>query len=103
MLQQKNIGKGFAGVMKMWNFSGNRASHGASLSHRSIGSTGTRDCNHKNKKMPGRMGNEQVTVQSIKCMNIDKELGVIALHGSVPGKKGEWVVLSNSIKKGGKS
>lgn len=49
--------------------------------------------------MPGRMGAEQITIQNVKVLQFDKELGLIALYGSVPGKKGSWVTLSRSIKK----
>jgi len=98
----KSMGKGFAGGMKLWGFKGQKASHGASLSHRSIGSIGTRDKNWKGKKMPGRMGHDLITVQNLKVLKIDKELGIIALHGAVPGKKGTWLNFRKSIKKVGK-
>jgi large subunit ribosomal protein L3 len=98
-VSSKSVGKGFAGAMKRWNFSGGPASHGASLSHRSIGSTGTRDKIFKNRKMPGRMGHENVTVQSQKIVYKDEESGIIGLLGSVPGKKGTWVKVVRAIKK----
>jgi len=97
----ENIGKGFAGGMKRWNFDGQPASHGASLSHRAIGSTGTRDKNWKGKKMPGRLGGETVTVQNLKVCYVDKELSVVALHGAVPGKSGSVVFVRKAIKKQG--
>ncbi len=97
-VRSKNIGKGFAGAMKMWNFSGSKASHGASLSHRSIGSTGTRDKIFKNRKMPGRMGQEFVTIQNQKVVYKDNDLSVIGILGSVPGKKGTWVRVCKAIK-----
>lgn len=100
-VQSKSIGKGFAGAMKMWNFSGSRASHGASLSHRSIGSTGTRDKIFKQRKMPGRMGQETITIQGQQIVYKDEELGLIGLIGSVPGKKGTWVRVSKAIKGSG--
>jgi large subunit ribosomal protein L3 len=97
-----SVGKGFAGVMKRHNFSGGRASHGVSLSHRSHGSTGQcQDAGKvfKNKKMAGHMGDVMVTVQNIKVVAIDEDLGVIALHGAVPGSKGTVVAISDAIKK----
>jgi len=97
----KNIGKGFAGAMKLWNFQGAQASHGASLSHRAIGSTGTRDKIFKMRKMPGRMGQETITIQSQKIVYKDEEQGVIGLLGSVPGKKGTWVNVFKAMKKQG--
>lgn len=97
-VRSKNIGKGFAGGMKLWNFSGSKASHGASLSHRSIGSTGTRDKIFKNRKMPGRMGQEFITIQNQKIVYKDNDLSVIGILGSVPGKKGTWVRVCKAIK-----
>ncbi|WP_342262165.1 50S ribosomal protein L3 [Alphaproteobacteria bacterium endosymbiont of Tiliacea citrago] len=96
----RSIGKGFAGAMKRWNFKGAGASHGVSLTHRAIGSIGTREKSWPNKKMAGRLGNEQVTVQSIPVIEIDQELSIVALHGSVPGKSGA-VILRKAIKKQG--
>lgn len=97
----ENIGKGFAGGMKRWNFQGQPASHGASLSHRAIGSTGTRDKNWKGKKMSGRLGGETVTVQNLKVCYVDKDLNVVALHGAVPGKSGSIVLVRKAVKKQG--
>lgn len=97
----KNIGKGFAGGMKRWNFSGAGASHGTSLTHRAIGSTGTRDKNWPGKKMPGRMGNENTTIQNISVCEIDEELNLVALHGAIPGRNGNIVILKKAIKKQG--
>lgn len=93
------IGKGFAGGMKRWNFQGAGASHGTSLTHRAIGSTGTREKNWPNKKMPGRLGGKRITIQSLPVLEVDKELGLVALHGSVPGKAGTMVVLRKALKK----
>lgn len=97
----KNIGKGFAGGMKRWNFSGAGASHGTSLTHRAIGSTGTRDKNWPGKKMPGRMGNKNTTIQNISVCEIDEDLNLVALHGAIPGKNGNIVILKKAIKKQG--
>lgn len=90
------IGKGFAGVMKRWNFRGLEASHGVSVSHRSHGSTGQRQDpgkTFKGKKMAGHMGVDQVTVRNLEVLMIDKEKSVIALKGSIPGNLGQDVVL----------
>ena len=73
-IKAKTIGKGFAGVMKRYNFSGLRASHGVSVSHRSHGSTGQRQDPgkvFKGKKMGGHMGNVKVTKQNLKIVGID--------------------------------
>jgi len=96
----KSIGKGFAGGMKRWGFSGAPETHGSSLSHRAIGSTGTREFNWPGKKMPGRLGGDVTTIQNIKVVAVDEELGLVAIYGSVPGKPGTWVELRKSIKKG---
>ena len=95
-----SIGKGFAGGMKRWNFKGLPASHGASLSHRSIGSTGTRDCNFKGKKMPGRLGNEKITVQNLKIVDFDSELNLFSVLGCVPGHSDSYLYVRKAVKKG---
>lgn len=90
------VGKGFAGVMKKWNFRGLEASHGVSVSHRSHGSTGQRQDpgkTFKGKKMAGHMGVENVTVKNLQVLIVDKENSVIAVKGSVPGNNGGDVVL----------
>jgi len=91
-----SIGKGFAGVMKRWNFGGLEATHGVSISHRSHGSTG--QCQDpgktfKGKKMAGQMGNKKISVKNLEIKFIDKEQSVIALKGSVPGSSGSDVIL----------
>ena len=96
-----SIGKGFAGAMKRHNFGGLRASHGVSASHRSHGSTG--NCQDpgrvfKGKKMAGHMGNVQVTKQNLKIVSIDMANNLIAIKGSVPGKKNTTVFLKDAIK-----
>src|SRR5438067_3091434 len=97
-----SIGKGFAGGMKRWNFGGLRASHGVSVSHRSIGSTGGRQDpgkTFKNKKMPGHMGVERVTTLNLKVVQTDVERGLILVEGAVPGSKGGWITLRDAVKK----
>jgi large subunit ribosomal protein L3 len=96
------MGKVFAGGMKRWNFGGLRATHGVSISHRSIGSTGNRQDPgkvFKNKKMPGHLGAEQVTTQNIVVVKTDKERGLIMVKGSVPGVKGAWVAVRDAVKR----
>ena len=95
------IGKGFAGGMKRHNFSGNRATHGVSISHRSHGSTG--QCQDpgkvfKGKKMAGRLGNVKRTVQNLLVLKVDKESNLIVLKGAVPGPNGSFLRLTDSIK-----
>jgi large subunit ribosomal protein L3 len=95
-------GKGFAGGMKRWNFAGLRATHGVSVSHRSIGSTGNRQDPgkvFKNKKMPGQLGVETVTTQNIEVVRTDAERGLILLKGSVPGAPGGWVSVRDAVKR----
>ena len=97
-----SIGKGFAGGMKRWNFGGLRASHGVSISHRSIGSTGGRQDpgkTFKNKKMPGHMGTDRVTTLNLKVVQTDVERGLIMLEGAVPGAKGGWITVRDAVKK----
>ncbi len=96
------IGKGFAGGMKRHNFGGLRASHGVSISHRSHGSTGqAQDPGKvfKGKKMAGHMGDANMTQQNLKVLQINADLGVILVKGSIPGHKGSIVRVKDSIKK----
>ena len=97
-----SIGKGFAGAMKRWNFKGLRATHGVSVSHRSHGSTG--QCQDpgkvfKGKKMAGHMGSARLTTQNLEVMKTDIERGLIMIKGAVPGSKGGWVTVKDSVKK----
>lgn len=97
-----STGKGFAGGMKRWNFGGLRATHGVSVSHRSIGSTGGRQDpgkTFKNKKMPGHMGDRRITTQNVKVVKTDVERGLIMIQGSVPGAKGAWIMVKDAVKK----
>ena len=96
------IGKGFAGGMKRWNFAGLRASHGVSISHRSIGGTGGRQDpgkTFKNKKMPGHLGVERVTTLNLKVVQTDVARGLILVEGAVPGSKSGWVTVRDAVKK----
>jgi large subunit ribosomal protein L3 len=96
------IGKGFAGGMKRWNFAGLRASHGVSISHRSIGGTGGRQDpgkTFKNKKMPGHLGVERVTTLNLKVVQTDVERGLLLVEGAVPGAKSGWVTVRDAVKK----
>ncbi len=97
-----SIGKGFAGGMKRWNFAGLRASHGVSISHRSIGGTGGRQDpgkTFKNKKMAGHMGVEKVTTQNLRVVRTDVERGLILVEGAVPGNAGGWIAVRDAVKK----
>ena len=94
-------GKGFAGVMKRYNFSGLGASHGVSVSHRSHGSTGQNQDPgkvFKGKKMAGHMGDEQVTIQNLEIVATDVSEGLILVRGAVPGSKGGYVLVSDAVK-----
>ena len=96
------IGKGFAGGMKRWNFRGLRATHGVSISHRSIGGTGGRQDpgkTFKNKKMPGHLGDERVTTLNLKIVQTDVARGLILIEGAVPGAKGGWIRIRDAVKK----
>lgn len=97
-----SIGKGFAGAMKRWNFSGLRATHGVSVSHRSHGSTG--QCQDpgkvfKGKKMAGHMGSARVTTQNLQVIRTDSERGLLMIKGAVPGSRGGWVTVKDAVKK----
>ena len=97
-----STGKGFAGGMKRWNFGGLRATHGVSVSHRSIGSTGGRQDpgkTFKNKKMPGHLGVERVTTQNLRVVQTDPERGLILVEGAVPGVAGGWIQIRDAVKR----
>ncbi len=94
-------GKGFSGVMKRHNFSGQRASHGAHLVHRmpgSIGQCATPARVFKGTKMAGRMGSDRVTVQSLKVVQADSDNNIMLVQGSVPGPKGGTVIVRSAVK-----
>ncbi len=100
-IRSKTIGKGFAGAMKRHNFSGLRATHGVSVSHRSHGSTGQRQDPgkvFKNKKMAGHMGNKLRTIQNIEIVKSDLENNLLYLKGSIPGSKNVEVLVKKSAK-----
>ena len=96
-----SIGKGFAGVMKRHNFSGHRASHGASLTHRTQGSTGSNQDPGKvwkNKRMAGHLGAERVTIQNLTLYGIDNDANLLLVKGAVPGAKGSYVIVQDAVK-----
>jgi large subunit ribosomal protein L3 len=97
-----NQGKGFQGGMKRWNFGGLRATHGVSLSHRSLGSTGQRQDPgkvFKGKKMAGHMGDVRVTTQNLVVVKTDPARGLVMVRGAVPGSKGGWVLVRDAVLK----
>jgi large subunit ribosomal protein L3 len=94
-------GKGFAGVMKRWNFAGLEASHGVSISHRSHGSTGNRQDpgkTFKNKKMAGNLGYERITTQNLTVAGVDLERGLLLIKGAIPGGKNGYVLVKDAVK-----
>ncbi len=100
-IRSRTIGKGFAGVMKRHNFSGLRATHGVSVSHRSHGSTGGRQDPgkvFKNKKMAGHMGDKLRTMQNIEIIKSDLENDLLYLKGSIPGSKNAEVLVKKAVK-----
>ena len=100
-IRSTTIGKGFAGVMKKYNFGGLRASHGVSVSHRAHGSTGQNQDPgkvFKNKKMAGHMGNKHRTMQNIEIIKSDNENNLLYLKGSIPGSKNTEVLVKKSVK-----
>jgi len=100
-VRSKTIGKGFAGVMKRWNFGGLRASHGVSVSHRSHGSTGQRQDPgkvFKGKKMAGHMGDKYRTMLNLEIIKTDPDNNLLYLRGSIPGSKNSTVFIRESVK-----
>ena len=101
-ITSKTIGKGFAGVMKRHDFSGLRASHGVSVSHRSMGSTGQNQDPgkvFKGKKMAGHMGDKFRTIQNLEIIKSDTENNLIYIKGSIPGSKNSLVLIKKNSKK----
>ena len=100
-VRSQTIGKGFAGVMKRYNFAGLRATHGVSVSHRSHGSTGQRQDPgkvFKGKKMAGHMGAKFRTILNLEIIKSDLENSLIYIKGSIPGSKNSIVFLRKSKK-----
>ena len=100
-IKSRTIGKGFAGAMKRHNFSGLRATHGVSVSHRSHGSTGQRQDPgkvFKGKKMAGHMGDKLRTMQNIEIIKSDIDNNLLYLKGSIPGSKNAEVLVKKSVK-----
>ena len=96
------VGKGFQGGIKRWNFGGLRATHGVSVSHRSLGSTGNRQDpgkTFKNKKMAGHMGQDNVTTLNLTVFRVDVERGLILIKGAVPGTEGTYVKIRDAVKR----
>ena len=96
------IGKGFAGGMKRHHFGGLRATHGVSVSHRSLGSTGQRQDpgkTFKGKKMAGHLGDVRVTTQNLRVVSTDVERGLIMVRGAVPGSEGGYVLVKDAVKR----
>lgn len=94
-------GKGFQGGVKRHNFSMQDATHGNSVSHRALGSTGQNQTPgrvFKGKKMPGQMGNKRVTVQGLEVVSVDAEKGLLVIKGAIPGANGGDVIVRPSIK-----
>ncbi|MGO1743287.1 MAG: 50S ribosomal protein L3 [Moraxellaceae bacterium] len=94
-------GKGFQGGVKRHNFSMQDATHGNSVSHRALGSTGQNQSPgkvFKGKKMPGQMGNKRVTVQGLEVISVDAEKGLIVIKGAIPGATGGDVIVRPSVK-----
>ncbi|KAG0646324.1 54S ribosomal subunit [Hyphodiscus hymeniophilus] len=96
-------GMGFAGGMKKWGWKGQPASHGNSKNHRTMGSSGASQGSgsrvHPGKKMPGRMGGQQVTTQNVKVLKVDVEKGLVVLNGCIAGPDGCIVKIQDAIKK----
>ena len=95
-----SIGKGFQGVVKRWGFRGGRSSHGSCF-HRapgSIGSSAYPSRVFKNKKMPGQLGNERVTVQRVQVVRVDAAENLLLIKGAIPGAKNAVVLVKDSVK-----
>ena len=98
----RTLGKGFAGVMKKYNFSGGKASHGVSVSHRAHGSTGQNQDPgkvFKGKKMAGHMGDKMRTIQNLEIIKSEQESNLLFIKGSIPGSKNSYVLIQKPSKK----
>jgi len=94
-------GRGFAGVMKRHNFPGFKRTHGAHEYKRHGGSIGTRltpGMTKKGMKMPGHMGNANVSVQNMEVLKVDAEKGLLFIRGGVPGPRGAWLIVRKAVK-----
>lgn len=94
-------GKGFQGGIKRHNFRSQDWTHGNSVSHRVVGSTGQNQTPgrvFKGKKMPGQMGNKRVTVQGLEVISVDAEKGILVIKGAIPGANGGDVIVRPSVK-----
>jgi len=89
-------GKGFQGGVKRWGFSGRGSSHGVKHEHRTLGSTGTSFPERviKGRKMPGRTGNQRISVKNLKIVRVDKENNILAVRGAVPGRRGTLLEIT---------
>ena len=99
-------GKGYAGVVKRWNFKTLKESHGTGPVWRhggSIGACSSPSRVYKGKKMAGHMGHVRVTVQNLTVVKVDAENNLLAIKGAVPGPKGGIVLISSSVKAGAKA
>jgi len=95
-----SIGKGFQGVIKRWGFRGGRSTHGSNF-HRapgSIGSSAWPSRVFKNKKMPGQLGNERVTVQRLQVVRVDAADNLLLIRGAIPGSKNGMLLVKDSVK-----
>lgn len=94
-------GRGFTGVIKRWNHHRLKMTHGTGPVHREVGSTGANSNPSrriKNLKMPGQYGHENVTIQNLKVVKVDKARGVLLIRGAVPGPKGGLVTVKETVK-----
>jgi len=94
-------GKGTAGVIKRWNFSRIKETHGSGPVHRhggSLGACSTPSRVMKGKKMAGRLGNERVTIQNLTVVKVDEDNNILAIKGAVPGPRGGIVMISSAVK-----
>ncbi|KAI1093738.1 translation protein [Rostrohypoxylon terebratum] len=102
-VRSNSRGMGFEGGMKRHGFAGQEASHGNSKNHRTIGTSGPSQGGgsrvHPGKKMPGRMGNERVTIQNLEVLKVDNEMGIVVVNGHIAGPKGAMVRIADAIKK----
>jgi large subunit ribosomal protein L3 len=97
-------GKGFAGVMKRYNFKGQSASHGVHKTHRApgaIGACATPARVFKGKRMPGRMGGDQRTIMNLEIIEVDAARNLLLLGGAIPGAKGSVIVVREAVKANG--